>query len=171
MGRRRARRIAGHAQEHLLEFGRAVRRRQHALQSVAADAHGEERLLLGLARHAVEPFGAGQLRHEILAAPSLRSAVAVAPAAISLSSGRQIVADGPDRDRVLAGFEPVRREAVAAFFVGHDGDRDGRARFLALTSTPSIAGSAAEDTWPVSAADCACAGARPACSRTKPRRQ
>ena len=147
MGRGRARRIARHAQEHLLELGRAVRRRQHPLQGVAADAHGEECLLPGLARQAVEPFAARQLRDEILDRAELEiGGGGRAGRDVGALRAVELVADRADRDRVAARLEPIGREAVAALLVGNDGDRDGRSAFFALTRTPSIAGSAADET-------------------------
>src|ERR1043165_3660429 len=105
MGRRRARRIARHAQEHLLELGRAVRRGQHALQRVTADAHREEGLLLVLARKADQPFAARQLTGEFLAVAELESGGRGGPGRdLDALRSVELVADRADRERVAAGL-------------------------------------------------------------------
>ena len=169
MGRRRARRIARHAQEHLLELGRAVGRRQHTLQGVAADALRQEGLLFVLARHADEPFAARQLRGQILDLAELEIGGG-GGAGRDFSGLRSVefVADRADRDRVVAGIEPVRRKAQRPCSLETTVTVTAEPAFLALTRTPSMADSSADETWPVSAADCACAGADPACSRAAP---
>jgi hypothetical protein len=112
---------------------------------VAAHAIRQERLDLVVARRALEPLGAGELPIDALGLGELEVGSRRAAAGdIDLLGADQIIARRADRDVVMPGFEPVGREAELP-------------SFLALTRTPSIAPSSAEETWPESAAVCALA--------------
>ena len=131
--RRRARIVAAHPVEHLDPFVDVVLRREQPLQGVAAGAAGEELLLAVGAGEARHPFGVGELQVDVARAIELEVGGGVA-AGRDLDRLRALedVADGADRDRVLAGLHAVGREAVAALFVGHHRGGDGRAFALGI---------------------------------------
>ncbi len=123
--------VGAHALLNLHEFVGIMGRPHDALDGVAAHAVEHGILLLRRARHALQPFGRGELARQIvrllelevggdrLLGDDLRRALAV-----------EIISGRADLDGIFAGLEPRCREAVAAFLVGDDGGCDGRARLL-----------------------------------------
>jgi hypothetical protein len=131
MDRRRTRGIGAHALEDLHELVGVMRGREDALIRVAAGAAEQVVLHLVGARHAHQPFGIGQRVDEILGVIELEvdlRGLAGADARF-LRSGERI-AGGPYGDVVLAGGEPVGREAEIALLVADHRDRDVRAVLL-----------------------------------------
>ena len=129
----RHRRIVGevrHALEHADELVGGELRAHHPLERVAAHAFDQRPLLLGRARHAHEPFGAGELAGNIRDLRQ-REIGLRRPLCADIGARRrgELIADGADRQRIMSGSEPIGGKAVAAGGVGHD--RDGERRAVA----------------------------------------
>ena len=168
--RRAAGIIAGHAVDDRLETVGVVLRAHDAFQRVAADAIEQVLLVLLLARHADDPFGIGQLGGEVFGLGQLEVGLGLlAGSDVGRAGAVKIVAGGADAAACIARARAARPGSVAALGVADDADGDGRAVVFGADTTPSIAPSSAEVTWPVSAADCAEAGVdrAPDCSSTK----
>jgi hypothetical protein len=124
--RRQRRRILGvaqHARDGQHPLIDRVAGPRDTLQGVTAHAIGDEPLLRIGARPARQPFGAGQLGGEIARLRELEIGHR------GRRSGHrrrhltvEVVADGADRNRIGAGHQAARREAVAAVVVGGHGD-------------------------------------------------
>ena len=124
--------VALHArQRDIDEFVGGVGGARDALDRVAADAAQHGVLLLVGAREAREPFAVRHLRGEIFGLAQLEVEVRRLLRG-DLDRGRavEIVADGPDADRVLARLELARREGVAAGGVADHRHGDRRAGLL-----------------------------------------
>ena len=105
-----------------------MRRAHDAFHGVAARAVEQERFLLVGAGDAHHPFGIGELAGKIFGRDELEIRDdRIFGDDLGRGGRRKIVADGADRERVVAGLQPVLREGVVARGVGGDADRDDRA--------------------------------------------
>jgi hypothetical protein len=123
--RRAARRVGAHALEQLLELLGVVGRGEHALQRVAAHAGAHIGLEIVRSGRAQEPFGIGELVGQVLGLDQLDVGLGAAGPDIDRLGAVEIVADRPCGDGVVAGVEPVGREAVLTLGVRDDSHRDG----------------------------------------------
>jgi hypothetical protein len=127
-GRHGLGRIAAHAREHGLELVLVMGRLENALQGVAADAVGQERLDPVVAGCAQQPFRVGELADDVLGLLELDvGGRGRAGADIHRLRARQRIAGRPDADGVVAGRQPVGREAELALVVADHRGGDGRA--------------------------------------------
>ena len=119
--------IAHHAGDDLHPLVDVMGRLRDAFEGVAAGAVEQHCLLLFGAGDAHHPFGIGELVGEIFGLVQLEIDIG-GLLADDVGRGRrgEVVADGADGERVVAGLEAVFRKGVMALGVGGDADRDDR---------------------------------------------
>jgi hypothetical protein len=123
--------VGAHALLDLDEFIGVVGRPHDAFDGVAAHAIEHAVLLLGRAGHALEPLRGGELGRQVAGLLQLEiGGCRLVGGDLGGALAIEVIARGADLDRIFAGLQPRRREAVAAFLVGDDGGCDGRARLL-----------------------------------------
>ena len=126
----RLRRVVGilrHALEHGEERLGIVGRAHDALEGMAAHAFDQRPLLLRRAGHAHEPLGIGQLRREIGGLAQLERDFGRGGAKLDRLRAIELVADGANAQRVMAGRRTSVGKAKTAVLVADHGDGDSRA--------------------------------------------
>ena len=162
MLRRAARVVADHPVEDVDELLGVVLRAHDAVEVVAAHAVEQRLLFAGRCRGSSRTIrrSTSAWAGSCVGASLISTLAVLSGGDVGARRAFEVVADRADAERVLAGLEPAGREAEAALVVGRDADGDGRAAFLALTTTPSITPSLADDTVPAKARPdgwlCAC---------------
>jgi hypothetical protein len=120
-----ARRVGAHARDDLHEVVGGKAAAQRTNQRMASRAVLQKRLLVIGARHGGQPFGACELRCDVVGLRQLYIAGGgLARSDIGRGALGRVVAGRANLDRVVAGLQPVGREGVVPLLVGYDGRRD-----------------------------------------------